>query len=258
MQVITGSSQGDLSDFQRQLVATSAWVKEPHRIDRHQHRRAQFLYCEVGSLQVKTGSRQWLVNANTAIYIPAGVGHEVAAPAGGIAYRSIYLEGDSCALSAAGGAFQLTPLLRALVNEAAQFAEDFTPQSPEARLMAVIQDQLSILSPALLPVLVPSDRRLNSICQQLIENPADDRTLDQWSRLVGASTRTLSRLFVRHTGVNFVEWRQRLRVNYAIRRMADGESLSSLSHALGYASTSALAIVFKRILGVTPSHYFRR
>ncbi|SOE86826.1 AraC-type DNA-binding protein [Burkholderia sp. YR290] len=102
------------------------------------------------------------------------------------------------------------------------------------------------------------DPRLARICQALLANPGDNRDLADWADLVGASTRTLARLFQAETGISFVTWRQQLRVLAALPRLAAGEPVTVIATDLGYDTQSAFAEVFRRILGSTPSTYFAR
>jgi AraC-like DNA-binding protein len=57
---------------------------------------------------------------------------------------------------------------------------------------------------------------------------------------VGASERTLARLFREETHLSFSEWRQRIRLLEAVCNLARGVTVSKLAHELGYASASAV------------------
>lgn len=67
--------------------------------------------------------------------------------------------------------------------------------------MAVLLDELEWSREQPLALPDPADRRLGRICQALLENPADPRGLEEWARYVGASSRTLARLFLSELGV---------------------------------------------------------
>ena len=77
-----------------------------------------------------------------------------------------------------------------------------------------------------------------------------------WARLAGASGRTLARLFLRETGMTFGQWRQQARLLEASRRMAVGQSVLTVALDLGYESSSAFIVMFRRALGTTPGRYF--
>jgi AraC-like DNA-binding protein len=103
---------------------------------------------------------------------------------------------------------------------------------------------------------MPSDRRLVPIAQALTAHPEDPRTLSDWGRSVGASERTLARLFRADTGLSFRLWRQQARLLEALRRLADREPVTTVALDLGYDSPSAFIAMFKCTLGTTPGHYF--
>ena len=64
---------------------------------------------------------------------------------------------------------------------------------------------------------MPRDRRLQAICQALLKQPELGLTLDDWGLRVGASSRTLARLFAQELQMSFHEWRQQLRLTEACR-----------------------------------------
>ncbi|WP_250515457.1 AraC family transcriptional regulator [Caballeronia sp. INDeC2] len=94
---------------------------------------------------------------------------------------------------------------------------------------------------------LPSDRRLRAICSRLLAEPGNDDTLDEWSNTVGASARTLARLFRQETGLTFGRWRQQLRLVGAMARLA-----------LGYQSSGSFIAMFRRSIGETPQRLLRR
>jgi AraC-like DNA-binding protein len=72
----------------------------------------------------------------------------------------------------------------------------------------------------------------------------------------GASVRTLARLFLRDTGMTFIEWRSRLRILNAIERLGSGRPVTEIAYDLGYASPSAFVAMFRKTMGVAPTQYF--
>ncbi|WP_164040967.1 helix-turn-helix domain-containing protein, partial [Serratia marcescens] len=74
-------------------------------------------------------------------------------------------------------------------------------------------------------------------------------TIGEWGARVGASNRTLSRLFQRETGMSFLRWRQQLHVGLALQRLAQGDQVTTIAGDLGYESVSAFITMFRRMLG---------
>ncbi|MGH9887478.1 MAG: helix-turn-helix domain-containing protein, partial [bacterium] len=73
---------------------------------------------------------------------------------------------------------------------------------------------------------------------------------------VGASKRTLERLFRDETGMSFGAWRQQLRLLQALPLLAAGEPVTNVALSVRYESTSAFIARFRRVLGTTPGRYY--
>lgn len=91
----------------------------------------------------------------------------------------------------------------------------------------------------------------------LLAQPALDWSIEAWGREVGASGRTLARLFTEQTGLGFSRWRTQARLFEARRRLAEGRSVTEVAHALGYASDSAFIAMYRRVCGQSPGRALR-
>ena len=170
--------------------------------------------------------------------------------------RSLYVD----SLSAAGlltevCVLQVTPLLRESIVTAVAAGPSYEPNSPQSRIMSVILDQIGTQPVASLALPMPTDPRLLRVTQPLITNPADSRDLGDWANEVGASKRTLGRLFTAQTGMSFREWRQQRRLLRALELLAAGDNVTSIALDLGYENPSAFIAMFRRCLGTTPKRY---
>lgn len=253
--VHSSSSEGDLRDPRRKVITTAASLPHPHRIPMHRHCRAQLMYSAKGRLSVEVAQRRWLVDSHHAVWIPPGANHTVLADEG-VDYRSIFVDPAAAyRLPKAAGLVVVTPLARALAEEASGFGDRYRQGSAEARLSCVLYDQLMVLEPVRAPVVMPRDPRLLRLCRSLVTDPGDQRPLAHWAQLCGASTRTLNRLFQRETGCSFGAWRQRLRITQAIERLSAGASVTETALDLGYGTPSAFCAMFRRLTGVSPGRY---
>lgn len=255
MHTLSGSPEGDIVDATRPVIATAAEVAHAHVIPAHHHPRGQLLYAVDGAMRVRVGAAAWSVTPRTGVWVPCGVTHQVEAPAG-LSYRSVFV--DPCASGALptyNAPVAINALMRELIIEAAGFGAHYRPRSAEARLIGVLQDRLHCMRPDALAIPLPRDTRARRVCDALLEHPADDRGLEQWGRLVGASGRTLTRLFLRETGMPFSEWVRRMRLSLALDRLAQGESVTAVALDLGYASPSAFSAMFRRTFGASPRRY---
>ena len=78
-----------------------------------------------------------------------------------------------------------------------------------------------------------------------------------WADWLGLSARSLSRLLIKETGLNFNQWRQRLRMLLSLALLEQGQSVTEIALTLGYESASAFIAMFRRQLGTTPGAYLR-
>ncbi|TDX08852.1 helix-turn-helix domain-containing protein [Kribbella sp. VKM Ac-2566] len=217
-------------------------------IDPHWHDRNQIVYAGRGVLSVTTDAGSWVAPGTRAIWIPAGTLHQHRAY-GETTLHTVGLEENPLDLDAPS-ALVVSPLLRELILAYTDPAENQPDETQ--RLRAVLLDQLrrSPQRPTYLPT--PRDARLAAACDVLREDPADARTLTELGRAVGASERTLSRLCKVELGMTFPQWRTQLRLHEALRLLAEGNSVTQVAHACGWASTSAFIDTFRRAFGHTP------
>lgn len=232
--------------------ATFVGETEPHH-----HSKAQLMYIISGVLTVEAAGGIWTVPPHCALWIPGGVSHS-GRVAGHIRIGSLYVDPVIAApLNDQCGILFVQPFLRELIlrfeNQALPVGMD---RDREARLVSVLLDELlaAPLEPIHLPM--PNDRRLRRLTESMIENPGLRFTIDEWGARVGASNRTLSRLFQRETGMSFLRWRQQLHIGLALQRLGGGESVTTIAGDFGYESVSAFIAMFRRMLGKTPARYF--
>jgi AraC-like DNA-binding protein/quercetin dioxygenase-like cupin family protein len=223
----------------------------------HQHSFAQLLYASSGVMTVNTEHGTWVVPPERAVWVPAHVGHSIRMT-GRVSMRTIYLSEAFGPL--AGGAccvVQVSALLRASILRAVEFAKPYREDGPEARLVAVIADEIRAAPTAPLHLPLPRDPRARRVADALRADPGDPRTLADWARHAGASARTLERLFERETALAFAAWRQQARLLRGLEQLASGAPVTSVALELGYETPSAFIAMFRRALGTSPGRYFR-
>ncbi|PWB31318.1 AraC family transcriptional regulator [Pseudomonas sp. SDI] len=226
-----------------------------YHVQMHSHAWAQFTYASAGIMQVLTERHGYLLPPQCALWIPPGVQH-TAYSEQTLAFRGVYLA-DSVldGYQRECSVLQVTPLVRELIDRASSFAADYPAEGPEARLLRVLVDEIRTLPPAPFSLPLPSDPRLRRITDALQATPGDNRSIEDWACQVGASRRTLVRLFQAQTQLSFQGWRQRLRLLAALPLLAQGMSVTALANELGYDSVSAFIALFQRHYGKTPGVY---
>jgi transcriptional regulator GlxA family with amidase domain len=89
----------------------------------------------------------------------------------------------------------------------------------------------------------------------LHENPADNTALAELGKRIGASTRTLSRLFRSELSMTSYEWRTQLRIYHALVLLANGHDATQTAYACGWANRSSFIAALANIIGTIPGRY---
>ena len=250
----------------RPIVVSAKEFAHAHTYHRHHHDRAQLVYASRGVMTVITDGGMWVVPPQRAVWVPAGMDHEVLSK-GPLSMRNVYIHPDAVDNADKGGALpreccvvSVSPLLREMILHAARLTLLYDEEGPDGRMMAVmldiVFDQVRALPVQPLHLPLSTHPRLKPVMDALTHGPADPRPLDQWARVAATSARTLARLFVRETGMTFGHWRQQVRLMEALRRLAEDQPVTTVALDLGYGSQSAFIAMFKRVLGRTPGKYF--
>ena len=224
------------------------------RFDWHTHDDDQLAWASRGVLTVITESATWLLPRSRAVWIPAGVRHEVRARAAAT-MRSLYVTTELLSIDwKIPTVVRAQPLLAELIEYLSDKALD---EARRERAAALLVDLLEPLDVTTIDVRMPTDSRARTVAEALLEQPAENQTLASWGRKVGASGRTLERVFLSETGVSFSRWRTLTRLKASLPMLASGESISNVAPEVGYESTSAFVAAFHREIGLTPAAYFR-
>ena len=238
------------------VVAMARDFPNGYRIEPHVHDRAQLAYASDGVMRLGTTAGTFVVPPARAVWIPAGTEHWITA-LGALALRTLYIKpGAAPDLPVACRVVAVAPLLRELILAAMAAPQADPPDGPQARLMAVILDRIRALPAAPLHLPMPRDRRIKPMAEALRDDPADRRSLADWAKTVGASERTLARLFVSQTGLSTGAWRAQARLLKALELLAGGATVTAVALDVGYDSPSAFIAMFRRALGVSPRRYF--
>jgi len=172
--------------------------------------------------------------------------------------RSLYLD---CSVTAWADercqVLEVSSLLRELIRRFSELPVEYAEEGPDGRLAQVVLDQLAAAPQVDLMLPLPLDPRLRQIYRSLELHPEQPTTLGDWSRKLGVSEKTLSRLFLRDTGLTFRAWRQRLRLLGALPALEQGERVTDVALACGYESTSAFINAFRQQFDATPGEFFR-
>ncbi len=223
----------------------------------HAHPRGQLIYASRGTMRVVCGRDVWVVPPSQAVWVPPDVEHEVYFP-GDVSIRNLFVDPAYTEnLPGQCTVIRVTPLLRELILKAVQIGDQYALDDCGYRLMRVIIDEIRMAEPTLIHLPFAQDPRLLRVMNAMLEHPGDSRGLSEWARVAGASSRTLSRLFVLETGLSFGEWRKRLVLQKAIEKLGHGDPVTEVAFDLGYESLSAFISMFRKTLGAPPMQFVR-
>ncbi|MPY78306.1 MAG: helix-turn-helix domain-containing protein [Actinophytocola sp.] len=219
----------------------------------HRHPQHQIAWTPETVLAVEAGGAQWVLPPTRALFLPGGVLHRTGAIQGGL-LRGIYIEPDRCpGRWESPTMLRVGPLLRELLE---YLADDALDAERRLRAEAVVFDVLEPVRAVPIGVRLPVDDRARKVASALIADPADQRTLDGHASDVGASARTLARVFQRETSMSFGRWRTQVRLRAALPLLAEGVPLAGVATRVGYSTPSAFVVAFHREVGISPARYF--
>jgi len=226
----------------------------------HQHAWAQVAYCAHGVLQVSvdqpgssSGQVTYIVPPSRAVWIAPQAVHSVRVLEAA-QFRTLYVDASTVPAGWEGcRVLVVSPLLRELVPalDVPQLARE-----RESMLTALLLDELRAADTQALGVPLPpsgnGDKRLRALCDAVLRAPSERATLAQWAADVGASERTMARLFREELGTTYQQWRQQVVLAHALPLLARGVPVGQVALASGYASESAFTAMFKGAMGQPP------
>jgi AraC-like DNA-binding protein len=255
------------------------------RIEPHWHDAHQIVHAQTGVMRITTLEGNWVLPPGRALWVPAACVHEIYCH-GAVSMRTVYLlpSDGSDSLNrpvwAAGAepekrdkpgggwteayhstitlpgncvVWQVSSLMREIIM---RMASGRDPRQ-DGHLAALLLSEIATIDALPLHLPDPSDPRVRRVTMALSENPADQRSLENWAVALGMSPRTLIRRFQSETGMTFRQWRRQARLLAALERLAAGGPVTSVAYDVGYDGLSAFVEAFRQAFGVTPGRYFR-
>ena len=235
--------------FKRRMV--EGWTPE------HSHPRGQLVALTQGLLIVEVGSERWMHPSQSCAWTPPNCKH-AARSVGGAAGLMVDLSPEICrGLPKTPCMFNSSELLFAIVHRMVGWDLHQPLTTAQKRLITTLRDEIRQPDPQPLRLTIPTEERLARVADALMDDVADDRTLDAWARVAGMSRRTFMRAFSAEAGMSFGRWRQQARLFAALEMLAQKNSVTEVAIAVGYDSVSAFIEMFRTMLGTTPQAYFQ-
>lgn len=181
-------------------------------------------------------------------FIPPATWHRLVLPPGPMAF--LYLDPWSADVQAVRDAMR---------DDRGRFARDHAREqalvtalqalggTPADTALRQVKDALSLPPPA------RRDERIVSAVKALREQRQAAQRLDQLAASSGLSPSRFLHLFKQSTGVPLRRFRLWTRLGVAVRRMADGASLTDAALDAGFASSAHFSTAFREMFGMAPS-----
>jgi len=252
---IVSPSQESMTPLQQPITVINRSLTGGTIVKKHHHTWGQFIYANNGVLAVVCENSRYVVPSQQGVWMPPERWHEVSA-LNDVELTSFYFETSLLTrLPVSCKVLNMTPFTQTLISEAKLIPNIFSWACSDGRLLRLILDRIAISEEVDLQLPYPTDKRLRLILDKILADNSVRKNIKQWGLEVGASARTLSRLFKKETGMTYSEWKQRLSTQLAIRQLYDGVNVSEISLNLGYESVSAFIYMFKKCTGATPNSY---
>lgn len=242
------SSADDLQSLPHTVVSYRKVYENGYLSDWHSHPRHQLIYSVTGLMMTHTEDGSWAVPSGSGLIIPAGLAHTTKM-IGKVSIETLYIS-VSCQPSHAFEGCRVVGISTMLASLIAELCR----QEPEDRnskkafhLRELILLELAEATTSPLAVKYPADLHLRWVCETLIADPSNTRTIDQWAFEVGKSRRSFTRAFHSQTGLSFRQWGQRLRCQLALTKQAEGQPMEKIACDLGYGSKYALDAMMKKV-----------
>lgn len=239
------------------VTALSVTLRQnQEEIPPHTHPSGQIIFTLDGAVTCEVPGSLWIVPPDCAVWIPCGIRHSCR-PTSNARACFLFVQPGAAALPDTCCTIEISPMVREMILHLAKHAPEQPGDGHLQRIMRVLLSELERMPLTSFELRMPGHPGLRQIVDTLVHDPANRSTLSQWAKQLAMSERTLARLVIRETGMNFGQWKRQLHLLMALRMLASGSRVQQVSDALGYSSANAFIAMFKTATGTTPSAYFR-
>ncbi|SDW74410.1 MULTISPECIES: AraC family transcriptional regulator [unclassified Variovorax] len=249
-------------DAVRPLRAKEHFLSADTLVELHEHPWPQLTFSTRGVIRLSTQDGSYIVPPSRALWVPANMPHSITLIEDA-ELRTVYLHAWIAPTWEKCEVLEISPLLRALMLALDTTPDGLPPTDPHApqreRMIApLLVDEVERATQIRIDVPLPTDKRLRQLCEALLRNPADRATLAERAATIGASERTVARLFRDQLGMSWQQWRQQAVMAHALPLLARGMAVSQVAAASGYATDSAFCAMFKAATGRSPTSFQHR
>lgn len=227
----------------------------------HAHDMHQIEYALSGLVEVETAAAHYLLPPQQAAWIPVGLEHQATMSP---EVRTLAVMFDPDLVPHPGDRARIlavSPLIREMMIYALRWpieraSSDAVSDDFFRTLGHLVSEALDHEAPLSLPV---SDHPIVAAAMAYTKEHLDTATVDDVSRAVAVSERTLRRQFEAELGMPWRTYLLHARMLKAMALLAaPGQSVGATSTAVGFESISSFTRAFTQFCGETPSDYRQR
>jgi len=246
-------------DAVRPLRAKEHFLKADTQVELHTHPWPQLTFSTRGVIRLSTQDGSYIVPPSRALWVPANMPHSINLIEDA-ELRTVYVHSWMAPAWENCEVLEISPLLRALMLALDTTPDGQAPADPHAAqrerwIAPLLIDELERATQIRIDVPLPADKRLRQLCEGLLRAPASRATLAERAETIGASERTVARMFRDQLGMSWQQWRQQAVLAHAIPLLARGMPVSQVAAASGYATDSAFCAMFKAATGQSPTSF---
>ena len=253
MAMITSSERFD-ADRYSGLVVGIATRAAQHDSGLHQHSKDQLAFAVKGCTSITLDGLKSVLPPMRAAWIPGGTAHR-AQMTNVTDYRSLYFASSlQERLPRKLMIIDVNPLLRELIHRMAFWPFDM-PDHEQIHALNLFIEELNNAKETPLNLPLPNDYRLKYWLETINHEDFVAPRLNELSKQVGASSKTISRIFQKDTGMSYQSWRQQWRLLSAIELLSKEVRVNEVADRLNFSSDSAFISFFRQQTGCTPTSY---
>lgn len=254
MAIIEDNTRFDADAIAASVVGIAADVGQ-HDSGMHEHKKGQLLYAPQGCMTFALDNSICILPPTKAVWIPPHTSHR-AVMTNVVAYRSLYFDCSKYSCPDEIVMIEVNDLLKAMIDKMALWEWEIEETKTQATSNLFWEEfyqakQFEFSLP------LPSDRRLTGFRKAMTKGDFIAPELNQLSQTVGASSKTITRLFKAETGMSYQDWRQQWRLLKAIELLCEERQVSDVAHCLEFSSDSAFIAFFKKQTGQTPLSFMK-
>ncbi|WP_038180150.1 helix-turn-helix transcriptional regulator [Vibrio rhizosphaerae] len=229
--------------------------RQRHETPWHAHPTGQLYWLQRGMIIIETDTAQWPITPGSVGWIPEHCSHKATILAAVQGFILHFDAADAVEFPQLPGVYGVNPFLSALMDRATRLTAADYPPDYFSHWLVLFGYELMRLQRLPVGLPLPSDRRARRIADQLLNSPSTDLTQAQLAAHSGVSVRTLSRIFIRETGLTFSQWRQQSKLVISLKWLLAGCTISDVAERSGYGNVSAYIEVFRHRFGETPGKF---